>query len=103
MKKIIGVLSIVGVSILAIMGYNVNKYPSIEEYERVIEKVNNELGSSISIPAKKKNEVYNNIKNIPLDEFEAKLRKEYNEIKDLPNEIYLDENGNRIEKSTVQK
>lgn len=99
MKKIILALSIASLSSLLIMAYNINKYPHIEEYEKLIEMLNNELGASISIPDDKRGEVYNNIKNIPLDEFEMQLRENCNEVKDLPDEIYLNQN---MEKSKLK-
>lgn len=96
MKKTLLILSIASLSILLIIAYNINKYPRIEEYEKLIKKLNNELGASISIPDDKRGEVYNNIKNIPLDEFEMQLRETYNEVKDLPDEIYLNENTEKV-------
>ena len=55
--------------------------PEIEPYQQIIDDLNNELGSEISIPDDftienagfTKEEIYNNILNIPLTEFKDNL------------------------------
>lgn len=46
-------------------------------YQAVIDKLNAELGLTMYIPDKNKEKVYNNIKDMSTDEFEAMLRDEY--------------------------
>jgi len=46
-------------------------------YQAIIDKVNAELGSTIYIPEKNKEKVYNNIKDMSPEEVEALLRNEY--------------------------
>lgn len=48
---------------------------NISQYQTIVDKLNKELGASMSIPNNV--EVYNNISQIPLDKFEAYLRNEY--------------------------
>lgn len=50
---------------------------SLRPYQDVIDKVNRELGSTIYIPEENREEVYGNIKDLSLSEFEAIMRKEY--------------------------
>ena len=97
MKKFLLILSMIGLGTVVTVGYNSNKQPDMSQYEQVIEKLNSELGSSISIPNDKKDEVYNNIKHISLEEFEIYLRNQYDEIKNLPDEIYLNTDGSMAE------
>ncbi|WP_195245679.1 hypothetical protein [Clostridium celatum] len=62
--------------------------PEIEPYQQIIDDLNNELGSEISIPDDftienagfTKEEIYNNILNIPLTEFKDNLKKEYDDF-----------------------
>ena len=59
-------------------------------YQTIIDKINSEYGSSINIPESGIFEVYNNIKDIPLDQLEANLRRDYLMVKDGPSEVYID-------------
>lgn len=59
-------------------------------YQAVIDKINSEYGASINIPENELFEVYNRIKDLPVNEFESKLRKDYESVKDLPRETYID-------------
>jgi hypothetical protein len=71
---------------------------NIAPYQSIINKLNKELGASISIPDDKtlikakfiKEEVYENITKIPLDKFEAYLRTEYEKVNS--DTIYINAN-----------
>jgi hypothetical protein len=62
-------------------------------YQAVIDKLNEELGSSISIPKKNRVKVYQNIKDKTPKEVEEMLRKEYQDYiaDDSPNSGEIDE------------
>jgi len=81
MKRIITI----AMSFVLVLGLGLPTYAqsakNIDEllgpYQAVIDKVNSDLGSSIYIPDKNKEMVYNNIKSKTTAEFEAMLRNEY--------------------------
>jgi hypothetical protein len=67
---------------------NLSDLPEISPYQEVINKLNEELGSQISIPDNEtiqfasldRNTIYNNIINQSLSDFEASLRNEFKEF-----------------------
>ena len=85
---------------------DIKDLPQIKEYQNIIDKINLELGSEISIPDNEtidkasldRTEIYNNIVNQSLDEFEDNLRKDY---ENFDNGTYesseMIEEGKRIE------
>lgn len=81
MKKVVNVFLVllltVGIFIpmAGVSGTNIKDL--LAPYQQVIDKVNNELGSTTFIPSGDEKKVYNNIKNMTLSDFEIMLRKEY--------------------------
>ncbi len=109
MKKIISVLTCA--LLITNLGFtakatDINSYTSklnkknitvkLEPYQKVIDKINKQYGASINIPTENIEEVYNNISNTPLDVFEAKLRKDYEEVKNSETNVYININGDDI-------
>lgn len=83
MKRIVTI----ALSFMLMLGLCIPTYASAEKaktidellapYRAVIDKLNAELGSTMYIPDKNKERVYNNIKDMSLDEFETMLRNDY--------------------------
>jgi hypothetical protein len=69
-------------------------------YQAVIDKINKEYSSSIRIPEEGLLEVYNNVKDTPIAEFEANLRRDYLMVKDTPRYTYIDGKGNTYNSNT---
>lgn len=68
------------VSATGIQGNTQNIDALLAPYQEIIDKVNNDIGSSYTIPRDYAEQVYNYYKDMSLDEFEETLISEYNEF-----------------------
>lgn len=73
----------------------------LDPYQKIINKINKEYGASITIPTDELSEVYNNISDTSLEEFESNLRKDYEEVKNLPSNVYIDLTNEKANANTT--
>lgn len=110
-KKIfLGIISLILISTFSLQTNgaelkNLRDLPEIKPYQEVIDKLNSELGTEISIPDNitirnaglNRDNIYNNILNKSLKEFEQELISQYKEFKDIINtKKSLDSEGIRV-------
>lgn len=72
-------------------------------YQAVIDKLNIELASQICIPEDGLYEVYNNVKDLSLEQFESNLRRDYEIAKSAEPETYIDLSKDQMADITYSK